>query len=236
MKVQPFFLAYVITILFNFNVFAQSSTKSNSLIYKSVDSNVEIQFPQDYCSSNLTKLENLLPDILPSEFAYPLIKRFECEQPEVLYKDFIEKRVLTSSFRLTRLWVIKNPCNIENEDIYYSQHFNTSLDLDTENISTYFVKKNLFQSKSEKYFLFQNTPNPFEFQTIIEFSLPKDATVELIIKDIQGKVVFNSKDNYHSGLNKIEIIPKFLFFPCTYYYTMTTSDFTSTKKMIVIKN
>ena len=85
------------------------------------------------------------------------------------------------------------------------------------------------------YSLFQNYPNPFNPSTQIKFELPTGTSVKLVIYDILGKeveVIINDKlqagtyqyewdgSKYSSGL---------------YFYRITTPDFASVKKMVLMK-
>jgi len=85
------------------------------------------------------------------------------------------------------------------------------------------------------YNLMQNYPNPFNPVTNIKFNIPKSSFVKLTIYDIQGgeiEVLVNQvvnagsystdwdASNYSSGV---------------YIYKLETQDFTSVKKMILVK-
>ncbi|MFA7360086.1 MAG: PQQ-dependent sugar dehydrogenase [Candidatus Kapaibacterium sp.] len=92
----------------------------------------------------------------------------------------------------------------------------------------------------EGYNLYQNYPNPFNPNTMISYYLPKTGLVKLQVFDINGKQVrtlvnnsqtagrygisFNGKDD--NGAN----IPSAI-----YYYTLSSDDFTETRKMVMIK-
>lgn len=85
------------------------------------------------------------------------------------------------------------------------------------------------------YKLYQNFPNPFNPRTVINFDLPNVSFVKLVIYDILGREItalVNEKlkqgtyemdwdaSNYPSGV---------------YFYKLTSSDFSDTKKMILVK-
>ncbi|MBK8983613.1 MAG: T9SS type A sorting domain-containing protein [Ignavibacteria bacterium] len=100
------------------------------------------------------------------------------------------------------------------------------------NISTG-ISSNNFEVKD--FSLEQNYPNPFNPTTKINFEIPKSGFVTLKIYDITGKLVdvllnesknigsytldFNG-NNFSSGI---------------YFYTLSTQDFTETKRMILLK-
>lgn len=95
------------------------------------------------------------------------------------------------------------------------------------------------------YALAQNFPNPFNPETSIRYSIPKQAYVTIKVFDILGseiatlvneeksignyEVKFSANDRSASGGNS-------LFLPSgVYFYRLQADDFTSTKKMIVLK-
>ena len=88
----------------------------------------------------------------------------------------------------------------------------------------------------EKYNLSQNYPNPFNPRTNIDFTIPAETKVSLIIYDISGreiKRVINNetmKANYYTAV--IEVSD---FTTGVYFYKIITDDFVQTKKMMVIK-
>ncbi len=90
-----------------------------------------------------------------------------------------------------------------------------------------------------KYELYQNYPNPFNPSTKIKFSLPEDAKVSIDIYNMLGQKVltlFNKqmKAGYHqvqfdtqaSGIHLASGI---------YIYTISTKNFSSVKKMVLLK-
>lgn len=79
----------------------------------------------------------------------------------------------------------------------------------------------------------QNKPNPFNEVTTFSFQLPEASDVTLHILDIQGKIVFNKKFDFDSGSHTIPFdqhLPE-----GTYFYQLSSSFGTITKKMIVVK-
>ena len=88
---------------------------------------------------------------------------------------------------------------------------------------------------SNEYSLIQNYPNPFNPVTNINYSIPKHGFVTLKIYDIMGKLIstlVNTEQlagNYSVNFNA-DNLPSGI-----YYYTITSGDFTETKKMVLIK-
>ncbi|WP_373551754.1 GEVED domain-containing protein [Haliscomenobacter sp.] len=80
----------------------------------------------------------------------------------------------------------------------------------------------------------QNTPNPFQDETLIGFYLPKAAKGTLTIRDTKGSLVYRLEGNYVKGENKVILKQADLRASGVLYYTLETADFTDTKKMILL--
>ncbi|MBK7378339.1 MAG: T9SS type A sorting domain-containing protein [Ignavibacteriales bacterium] len=97
-------------------------------------------------------------------------------------------------------------------------------------------EKNIYVDRSVLNFaLSQNIPNPFNPNTSISYSIPENAFVALKIYDVLGnevEVLINEQKepgNYQIDFNASELSSGI------YYYTLTAGNFTSTKKMILVK-
>ena len=104
-------------------------------------------------------------------------------------------------------------------------HFNTLL-VGTGNNYTEIPKE---------FKLYTNYPNPFNPTTIIKFDIPKEIHVKIVIYDIQGKTIqtlLESKVN----AGKYEIEWNGTNYPSgVYFYKMETGEYTSVKKMVLLK-
>ncbi|HPI38674.1 MAG TPA: T9SS type A sorting domain-containing protein [Ignavibacteriaceae bacterium] len=98
-------------------------------------------------------------------------------------------------------------------------------------------------SKSEDEFntpqtlvLNQNYPNPFNPETTISFSLNKESNVNLKVFDITGKQirVLLNNEIIESGEHIVRFNASGLS-SGVYYYSLTTGDFNSTKKMVLVR-
>lgn len=87
----------------------------------------------------------------------------------------------------------------------------------------------------ETYILYQNYPNPFNQSTIIKFQIKSNEFVELKIYDINGKETATLvSENLSPGMYTINYNTNGL--PSgVYFYKLKAGDFTSVKKMILIK-
>jgi hypothetical protein len=85
------------------------------------------------------------------------------------------------------------------------------------------------------YSLSQNYPNPFNPVTKIDFSIPKNGTVTLKIYDLLGKeVVTLINKEMNSGSYTVNFDASKLS-SGTYFYKLTSGNFSETKKMLMIK-
>jgi hypothetical protein len=82
--------------------------------------------------------------------------------------------------------------------------------------------------------LYQNQPNPFVDQTLISFNLPSAARTTIRISDINGRVLQVINGDYNKGYNELRLekgnLPAGVL-----TYTVETSDYSGTRKMISVK-
>lgn len=96
--------------------------------------------------------------------------------------------------------------------------------------------------------LYQNTPNPFQSETLISFNLPEDAAVHLTVTDAAGRVLIVLRGDYAAGYNTINLTKRQLQGATgVLNYTLTASskqhsdtpnkprEFTATKSMIAVE-
>lgn len=116
---------------------------------------------------------------------------------------------------------------------------------DSENMSQAFIWDVLANAQSvddnnrpvmpENYALYQNHPNPFNPTTSIEFALRSAGDVKLNVFDMNGRLVKDVVNNHlDAGYHTVEIDATDLA-AGIYIYRLTTGDFTSTRKMILMK-
>ena len=87
----------------------------------------------------------------------------------------------------------------------------------------------------EVYNLSQNYPNPFNPSTTINFSLPSASKVVLKIYDILGKEVATLLDSEKPAGNFQVTFDASNLASGLYFYSINAGDFTSTKKMMLMK-
>jgi hypothetical protein len=87
----------------------------------------------------------------------------------------------------------------------------------------------------EIFSLHQNYPNPFNAETIIRYDLPKEGYVRMNLYDITGKEIKVLVDGYHSaGYYSVHLKAEDLS-SGIYFYRITASDFSSIKKLVLVK-
>ncbi|MGI0016067.1 MAG: T9SS type A sorting domain-containing protein [Nitrososphaera sp.] len=85
------------------------------------------------------------------------------------------------------------------------------------------------------FVLEQNYPNPFNPTTIIEYNLPKDTRVKIVIFDLLGRVIKTLVDQEKStGTYKIKFDASDLS-SGVYFYQLQTREFSQTKKLILMR-
>jgi hypothetical protein len=89
-----------------------------------------------------------------------------------------------------------------------------------------------FNNKVSGFELFQNQPNPFRGATTISFNAAAAGNYTVTITDVAGRTVSTTNGNAVKGMNNVTVE---LNNAGVYNYTVTTGNFTATKKMVVIE-
>ena len=85
------------------------------------------------------------------------------------------------------------------------------------------------------YSLYQNYPNPFNPATKIEFNIPYESDITLLVYDILGKIIYKLKQSgVKAGKHQLIFNGK-NFSSGIYYYQIRTKDFIGTKEMLLVK-
>ncbi|MBN1633034.1 MAG: T9SS type A sorting domain-containing protein [Ignavibacteria bacterium] len=141
----------------------------------------------------------------------------------------LTRRYITSFFNV----FLKNDTNYRNYLFGSIAQSDTSIIMQYQLPFVTGLKEKIF--KSYYFELKQNYPNPFNPVTTIAFSIPKSSFIKIIIYNILGKEItkiVNQKmeaGNYLTEWNASE-------YPSgVYFYRLETSDFTDTKRMILVK-
>ncbi|MCX6169098.1 MAG: M28 family peptidase [Ignavibacteriales bacterium] len=141
---------------------------------------------------------------------------------------------------------------------YFSQDFNPRYHTTFDNIS--FINKPYFEKCAKTaigtlayyakiqtltsvkpnmplvYELFQNYPNPFNPSTIIKYNIEKEAHVKLIVYDVLGKEIERIVDQVQKpNAYEVKFDAKKWFPSGVYFYVLNTNEYSSVRKMILVK-
>lgn len=104
------------------------------------------------------------------------------------------------------------------------------------NFEYYTLSREIEIGIPEKFELGQNYPNPFNPATKIDFALPSDTKISLIIFDITGKEVKTLINNEYRKANYYtETFSAAGLSSGVYFYRIVADKFVMTKKMVLIK-
>lgn len=87
----------------------------------------------------------------------------------------------------------------------------------------------------EEFIVRQNVPNPFADQTVISFTIPTRDVVNLKVMDVSGRQVFSTSATYERGTHEIVLDKNRLNHAGVLYYQISTGQYISTKKMILLE-
>jgi hypothetical protein len=101
------------------------------------------------------------------------------------------------------------------------------------------IKSNNISSTPDQYNLNQNYPNPFNPSTVISYQIPKSSYVTLRVYDLLGREVASLVNEYEqAGSYNIKFNTESMKRNLTsgiYFYTLKAGNFTSTKKLVLMK-
>jgi hypothetical protein len=83
--------------------------------------------------------------------------------------------------------------------------------------------------------LYQNVPNPFYGETTIFFNVPKESFVKLALYDLSGKAIKAFELQAKKGINSVIVKTDDLYSSGVLYYRLEADEYSSTKKMIILK-
>lgn len=87
--------------------------------------------------------------------------------------------------------------------------------------------------ESDVFVVYQNMPNPFTETTIVQINMPTADEANVTIMDVTGKIVHEFSMEFSKGLNQFELTRNELSAAGIYYYQISTTDHTATKKLVV---
>ena len=81
----------------------------------------------------------------------------------------------------------------------------------------------------------QNTPNPFDGDTVIRFQLPVAQAATITLQDVAGRVVKQIEGDFAKGINEVVISAGELPSTGVYFYTLQAGEQSATKKLILLE-
>ena len=138
--------------------------------------------------------------------------------------------VFSLTFTATEAIEISDILNINSRYTTAEAYGGTPNDSDLYNVALAFNG----QVATDKFELYQNTPNPFKEVTAIGFNLPEAATTTLKIFDVSGKVLRQVEIEGAQGFNEVTINRADLSGTGVLYYQVETANHTATMKMIIV--
>ena len=97
------------------------------------------------------------------------------------------------------------------------------------------VSDDLGFEKPSNFSLSQNYPNPFNPATSIRFSIPQDGLVTMKVYNTLGQEVTTLVNEYINAGNHVVNFNAAGLTSGIYFYTITSNNFISTKKMLLLK-
>ena len=129
------------------------------------------------------------------------------------------------SDQVTYFWRVRKFVNNEYSDWSLTYSFRTGIA----------AVNNIISTIPDKFFLYNSYPNPFNPLTKIKFDLPKNSLVKISVFDLNGRIVNElvneilQAGSYETEFNGVNLSSG------VYYYRIETNEYTSVKKMILIK-
>ncbi len=142
---------------------------------------------------------------------------------------------------------------INEGDILFFLHLDAKVDNKLSNAMVFEMKKGLKpeyytaddasnklawridRGKTNAFVIYGNTPNPWNNETSINFSLPEDGEVSLKIRDITGRIIYSTKNFFYKGENAVRVASEELGASGILLYDLTFGKEVKTMKMLNIK-
>ncbi|MDF1865634.1 MAG: T9SS type A sorting domain-containing protein [Saprospiraceae bacterium] len=131
-------------------------------------------------------------------------------------------------FKTKRVGELRNLIKINSE---YTIAEGYSKELELMDINLVFEAENEAQ---KEFVLFQNRPNPFSNQTIINFYLPENALIDFEVTNVAGQSILTKNQVFEKGINTIEISNDDMPFEGVYFYKMRVDQQIETRRIVKI--
>lgn len=209
------------------------------------------------CGISLSKFnQQYLPILLAPEEQYssPYIeweKATSSAAAQSFYAYYLQRSVNYGSFATIYISYDIDETSYLDAEIFYDPNqtgtiiqyrvvaiYNTLIDISnyqTINTDTWYLMKRPVELQSRDYNLSNNYPNPFNPTTKINYKIPEEGFVSLIVYDVLGREVSKLIDlNMQPGEFSIDFDADGLN-SGVYFYTLRVNNYTETKQMILLK-
>ncbi len=97
------------------------------------------------------------------------------------------------------------------------------------------IELRFVEGESEGLMLYQNKPNPFVTETVVEFALPEDLEVTFKVFNGAGSLIFQRTRMYREGINTFKLSEELREHKGLLFLKMETAEFSDVKRMIRIE-
>lgn len=179
---------------------------------------------------NILSVESELFDVKSEDYHYD-----ESRSILILSKAFKDKIDLTPGKIAIEIKFVADQNGVLSDFVSLSNNTAISSQIYDVHENTYRIsleKSNKIESANA---LHQNNPNPFFDYTDISFELIEEQSIELVIYDVAGRMVYQKYGDYHKGMNTIRINSEELISKGMLYYQIKGNDFFAARKMVAIR-
>jgi hypothetical protein len=146
----------------------------------------------------------------------------------------IESKMLSSGTPIFQLVFEGNYSFNLSENLKITSEITEALVYDMNDVE-YNVELQFIEGQSEGLMLVQNKPNPFAFETVVEFTIPEDMEVTFKVFNGAGSLIFKQTKYYEGGLNSFKLSDELGDHTGLLFLKMETAEFSDVKRMIRIE-
>ena len=125
-------------------------------------------------------------------------------------------------------------------DGYLSQLFEIEKDFNNEiydeNLNPQNIEIKWIDAEDEEFAITQNTPNPWSFETVIDYYAPHNSDVNISVRDVNGKLILSNDVKAQKGWNTHRLKADDFKSSGIYIYEITSGKTTLSKRMILLNN
>lgn len=143
-----------------------------------------------------------------------------------------QEEMFTLIFQAKKAGVSSKHLNLMNKELFTSEIYDAWVEANPLDIQFSGSKNEDLQNGTR---LFQNSPNPFQQETVFGFETDVDQTIGFTIFDMDGKTIRKTEKTYQKGYHQLLVKASDLPGTGVYYLQMNAQDHSETRKMVYIK-